>query len=100
MILFFTAFNVMEAILPSLVTKFAPPAAKGAATGVFSSSQFVGIFVGGAFGGWMHHAKGAPGVLGLTIALSLIWLAVAAFMPRPPQRQRRTEAVRTGIEQA
>ncbi len=49
--LFFTAFNAMEAMLPSLVTKFAPPAAKGAATGVFSSSQFVGIFVGGAAGG-------------------------------------------------
>ncbi len=100
MILFFTAFNVMEAILPSLVTKFAPPSAKGAATGVFSSSQFLGIFVGGAAGGWIHHAKGAPGLLGLTVALSLIWLAVAAFMPRPPQRQRRTGAVQAGIEKA
>ncbi len=100
MILFFTAFNVMEAILPSLVTKFAPAAAKGAATGVFSSSQFVGIFVGGAAGGWMHHAKGAPGVLGLTAALALIWLAVAAFMPRPPQRRRQVDAVQAGIEKA
>ena len=100
MILFFTAFNVMEAILPSLVTKFAPPAAKGAATGVFSSSQFVGIFVGGAAGGWIHHAKGVPGVLGLTVALSLIWLAVAAFMPRPPQRRRPMDVVQAGIEKA
>ena len=100
MILFFTAFNVMEAILPSLVTKFAPSAAKGAATGVFSSSQFVGIFVGGAAGGWMHHVKGASGVLGLTVALSLIWLAVAAFMPRPPQRRRQLDAVQAGVEKA
>ena len=49
---FLTAFNVMEALLPSLVTKFAPAEAKGAATGVYSSSQFFGIFAGGAGGGW------------------------------------------------
>ncbi|MGO8737846.1 MFS transporter [Rhodoblastus sp.] len=96
---FFTAFNAMEAMLPSLVTKFAPPAAKGAATGVYSSSQFIGIFVGGALGGWIYAARGVPGVLGLTIALSLIWLAVASFMRRPAQR-RAAQAVQAGAEQA
>ncbi len=43
-------------MLPSLVTKFAPADAKGAATGVYSTSQFLGIFAGGAGGGWMLAA--------------------------------------------
>ena len=45
-------------MLPSLVTKFAPADAKGAATGVYSTSQFLGIFVGGAGGGWMLQHSG------------------------------------------
>ena len=51
--LFFAGFNVMEASLPSLVTKTAPPEAKGTATGIYSSSQFLGIFIGGVVGGWV-----------------------------------------------
>ena len=50
--IFFSAFNVMEATLPSLITKAAPPDAKGTATGLYSSLQFLGIFVGGMIGGW------------------------------------------------
>jgi predicted MFS family arabinose efflux permease len=96
---FFTAFNAMEAMLPSLVTKFAPASAKGAATGVYSSSQFLGIFVGGAVGGWMFAAKGVFGVFGLTIALALIWLAVAAGMRRPASRRSRI-AAEAGAEKA
>ena len=52
---FFSAFNVMEATLPSLITKVAPPDAKGTAAGLFSSSQFLGIFAGGVVGGWVHR---------------------------------------------
>jgi len=86
---FFTAFNAMEAMLPSLVTKFAPADAKGAATGVYSTSQFLGIFVGGAGGGWMLAAGGATGVFAFAIALTLVWLAVALAMRRPaPGRSR------------
>jgi predicted MFS family arabinose efflux permease len=84
---FFAAFNVMEAMLPSLITKFAPADAKGAATGVYSSSQFLGIFVGGAGGGWTMGAGGPTGVFAFAIALSLIWLALALTMRRPAARQ-------------
>jgi predicted MFS family arabinose efflux permease len=84
---FFTAFNVMEAMLPSLVTKFAPADAKGAATGVYSTAQFFGIFAGGAGGGAMLAAGGATGVLAFAVALTLIWLAVALTMRRPARRQ-------------
>jgi predicted MFS family arabinose efflux permease len=81
--LFFAGFNVMEATLPSLVTKAAPPAAKGTATGIYSSSQFLGIFVGGVVGGWVHQSAGSSGVFAWTGALALIWLVVAATMKRP-----------------
>jgi predicted MFS family arabinose efflux permease len=74
---FFTAFNVMEAMLPSLVTKIAPADAKGTATGVYSSCQFLGIFVGGAGGGWALTVGGAPGVFTFAVVIALLWLAVA-----------------------
>lgn len=80
---FFTAFNIMEAMLPSLVTKFAPAGAKGTATGIYSSSQFLGIFVGGAVGGWASAVGGPAGVFEFAMVVALIWLAVAATMRRP-----------------
>jgi predicted MFS family arabinose efflux permease len=84
---FFTAFNALEAMLPSLITKFAPADAKGAATGVYSSAQFLGIFAGGAGGGWMLERDGAAGVFGFAIVITLIWLAVALTMRRPALRR-------------
>ncbi|MFZ0558504.1 MAG: MFS transporter [Methylovirgula sp.] len=82
---FFTAFNVMEAILPSLVTKIAPADAKGTATGIYSSSQFLGIFLGGVGGGGAFAFGGAKGVFIFALVVALLWLAVAATM-RPPRR--------------
>ena len=83
MTVFFAGFNVMEASLPSLVTKTAPPDAKGTATGVYSSSQFLGIFIGGVLGGWAHQSYGDGGVFALTGAIALLWLLAAATMARP-----------------
>ncbi len=80
---FFTAFNLMEASLPSLVTKAAPAGAKGTATGVYSSAQFLGIFVGGAIGGWVHGLAGASGVFALAAGIAAVWLAVATTMRKP-----------------
>lgn len=91
---FFTGFNVMEAMLPSLVTKVAPAEAKGTATGIYSSSQFLGIFVGGAGGGWALTLSGVDGVFGFTVVITLLWLVVAATMRRP--RQLPNRVVRTG----
>ncbi len=81
--IFFSAFNVMEASLPSLITKVAPPAAKGTATGLYSSAQFLGIFAGGILGGLAHQHGGAAGVFALTAVLALAWLAAAATMAQP-----------------
>ncbi|HLH10488.1 MAG TPA: MFS transporter [Methylovirgula sp.] len=82
---FFTAFNVMEAMLPSLITKVAPAEAKGTATGIYSSAQFLGIFLGGVGGGWAFKLGGARGVFLFAVVVTLIWLAFAATM-RPPKR--------------
>jgi predicted MFS family arabinose efflux permease len=81
--IFFAGFNITEASLPSLITKTAPPDAKGTAAGVYSSSQFLGIFVGGAAGGWIHQNAGNAGVFLLSAGLALLWLAAAATMARP-----------------
>ncbi len=81
--LFFAAFNVMEASLPSLVTKTAPPGATGTATGVYSSSQFLGIFVGGVAGGWIQQRAGSGAVFEFAGALALVWLVLAATMRAP-----------------
>ena len=83
LVVFFSGFNVMEASLPSLITKIAPPDAKGTAAGLYSSLQFLGIFAGGAVGGWINQQAGSTGVFMLTAALALLWLGAAATMAKP-----------------
>jgi MFS family permease len=83
LVVFFSAFNVMEASLPSLITKAAPPDAKGTAMGLYSSSQFLGIFVGGVVGGLVNQHAGSAGVFALTAAIALVWLVAAATMAQP-----------------
>jgi MFS family permease len=81
--IFFAAFNLMEASLPSLISKEAPAEAKGTAMGVYSSSQFFGIFVGGTLGGWVYGMGGASGVFLFAAAVALIWFAIALTMDSP-----------------
>jgi predicted MFS family arabinose efflux permease len=83
LVVFFSAFNVMEAMLPSLITKVAPPDVKGTAMGVYSSLQFFGIFVGGVIGGFAHQHGGGAAIFALTTALALIWLLTAVGMAQP-----------------
>ncbi|MCG7916217.1 MAG: MFS transporter [Candidatus Thiodiazotropha taylori] len=81
--IFFTAFNLLEATLPSLIAKAAPGERKGTAMGVYSSSQFIGAFLGGALGGWIHTHYGNEGVFLLCGAMALVWLLIARGMPNP-----------------
>ena len=83
MVLFFTAFNLLESILPSIVSKVAPLTSKGTALGVYSTSQFAGAFVGGVTGGWIHGEFGLAGVFLFGGAAALVWLLVASGMERP-----------------
>ena len=96
LVVFFSAFNIMEASLPSLITKAAPPDAKGTATGIYSSAQFLGIFVGGVVGGWAHQHGGIDGVFALTIAVALLWLMAAASMAQPSYLTTRLMPIADG----
>jgi MFS family permease len=98
--LFFSAFNLLEATLPSLVSKVAPADAKGTAMGVYSSSQFGGAFVGGLLGGWAHQAFGLAGVLLVCAAITGLWLLVAAGMRNPGRRASRLVKVEVADDQA
>jgi MFS family permease len=82
---FFLAFNVLEAILPSLVSRVAPARARGTAIGVYNTAQTLGLFFGGLAGGWLAGRHGAGAVFAGCTALTLGWLALAAGM-RPPRR--------------
>lgn len=93
---FFTAFNVLESILPSLVSRVAPADAKGTAMGVYSSSQFLGIFVGGALGGWIDSRWGVDGVVAFCIAMAVLWASFAWSM-RPPA-QVSSRALRVNVQ--
>jgi len=87
LLLFFVAFNVLEATLPSLVSRTAPPAAKGAALGVYNTTQAMGLFIGGALGGTIAQHFGDNAVFAACTGLVLIWLAVANTMNFPQRRQ-------------
>ena len=92
--LFFTAFNILEATLPSLVAKVVSPENKGTAMGVYSTSQFTGAFLGGTLGGWLYGAGGLEAVFGLCAALAVVWFFVAATMQSP--RYLSSHLVRVG----
>jgi predicted MFS family arabinose efflux permease len=71
---FFSAFNLLEAALPSLVSRLAPAQLRGAAMGAYSTSQFLGAFVGGAVGGIALGWLGVEGVFLCAAAMTVLWL--------------------------
>lgn len=82
--IFFTGFNLLEATLPSMLSKLAPAGAKGTAMGVYSTSQFLGAFLGGTLGGTLSNFWGLEAVfIGCALLASLWWLAMLG-MPSPP----------------
>ncbi|HYR05499.1 MAG TPA: MFS transporter [Gallionella sp.] len=83
LLVFFTAFNVLEAKLPTLVSIVAPLASRGTAMGVYSSVQFLGAFFGATVGGALMQFVGGNAVFVFGIALLLLWLVVAAGMQSP-----------------
>jgi MFS family permease len=83
LVIFFAGFNLLEASLPSLVTKTAPATKKGTAMGIYSSSQFLGAFAGGSIGGYAHQYWGIIGVFITVIVVLAVWLIFAATMKKP-----------------
>lgn len=86
MLAFFIAFNVLEALLPSLVSRLAPAGGRGAAIGVYNTTQTLGVFFGGLLGGWVAASFGTAAVFGGCAALAVLWLLIALGMrPGPAQ---------------
>jgi len=89
--LFFVAFNILEATQPSWISRIAPASAKGTALGVYNTLQSIGLFLGGALGGWLAKHYGSGSVNLFCAALAVGWLLLASGM-RPPVTRVRTQA--------
>ncbi|CAH2786229.1 MAG: Inner membrane transport protein YajR [uncultured Caballeronia sp.] len=87
---YFLGFNVLEASQPSLVSKLAPGTRKGAAAGVYNTTQSIGLAIGGVIGGWLLKVDGQSAVFLACSGLVFAWLIVAANMKPPPQKVQRT----------
>ena len=70
---FFIAFNLLEALLPAQLTRSAPAQARGAASGLYATLQFLGAFCGGSLGGYLFGLGGAAAVAGLGFAVVVLW---------------------------
>ncbi|MBX2824059.1 MAG: MFS transporter [Gammaproteobacteria bacterium] len=83
LLVFFCFFNTLEALLPSLVSKLAPPGARGSAMGIYSTGQFLGAFAGGVGGGWLYATAGLTGLF-LCLALSTaLWFVLVFGLTNP-----------------
>jgi len=98
--LFFLSFNLLEAMLPSLISRLAPSESKGAAIGVFSTSQFLGVFAGGELAGiLLQRGFGASGVFLAVAGLVTLWLLLVISMREPDFLASRQIRVRAGNAQ-
>ena len=84
MLAFFIAFNVLEALLPSLVSRLAPAEGRGVAIGVYNTTQTLGVFFGGLVGGWVASYYGTTAVFAVCAALVVVWLLIALRMRPVP----------------
>ena len=81
---YFVAFNILEASLPSLISKMAPSAYKGTAMGVHNTAQSFGMFLGAVMGGYLSHRIGYSAVFVFCAVLMGVWLLLALGMKTPP----------------
>jgi MFS family permease len=105
MVAFFSAFNVLEALLPSLVSRIAPAQARGTAIGVYNTMQTLGLFVGGLLGGAVAGRYGPQAVYELCAVLAALWLVLAGGMKALAARQVNdladlTFSIAAGVELA
>ena len=90
LLLFFVAFNILEALQPSLISRLAPPTAKGAALGIYNTTQSVGLFLGGVLGGWLMKHSGAAAVHVACAGIGVVWLGLAMRLTPPVARTNAT----------
>ena len=90
LLLFFVAFNILEALLPSLISRLAPAEAKGAALGIYNTTQSLGLFLCGMLGGWLVKSFGPSAVHLVCAAIGIIWLSLAVHIQAPSPPPPRT----------
>lgn len=78
---FFTGFNILEALQPSLISRIAPATGKARALGIYNTLQSLGLFVGGAMGGWLLQTGGYAAVFAGCGLLALVWLIILVKWP-------------------
>ena len=100
LVCFFVGFNLLEAMLPSLMTRLSPGYAKGTAIGIYNTFEFAGVFVGGALGGILLGLFGSPGVFAFCVLATLVWLVVALTGRTPQLRNSVTLRLDGGIDLA
>ena len=98
-VLFFGTFNYLEANLPALTTRFCSGDIKGTALGIFSQSQFLGIFAGGLLGGVLLSVVGHEGIYTFGTIATLLWAFLAWSMTEPPKQSQLppTGGKKTGL---
>lgn len=84
LLIFFTGFNILEATLPSLVSRIAPASAKGLALGIYNTAQALGLFVGGALGGAIVARWGSEAVFVFAAIVTAAWWLIALGMREVP----------------
>ena len=95
--IFFTAFSLLEASFPSLVSKVSPIKNRGSAMGIYSSTQFFGIFIGGLLGGVLLSHYGIAAIFYFCTALAVLWAILAISMPEPPYLTTKVFSIKQAI---
>ncbi len=96
--IFFLAFNLMEALLPSLISKESPAGYKGTAMGIYSTSQFLGVAIGGSLGGWIDGFFDSQTVFLAGALLATVWMLVAVTMSEPAYVSSLRIEIPDGVE--
>lgn len=86
LLVFFIGFNLLEALLPSLISRLAPGSRRGLAMGVYNTAQALGLFCGGVVGGWLIRETGPTSLFGVGLMVLAIWWLAARSQRRWPGR--------------
>jgi len=85
LLIYFIGFNLLEALQPSLVTRYAKES-KGTALGVYNTTQSIGLLTGAVMGGWLMDSHGDLSVFVMGAAMLLCWLIIAWSMRELPAK--------------
>lgn len=95
--IFFTGFNILEAILPSLISKLVPSQRKGSAMGIYSTAQFLGIFLGGSLAGVLRSHFASQAIFGACLLLCILWFIYMTTMTAPPMFKSKMLAINAPV---